>query len=135
MLAKLSLEGTEDLWIAATHLTYSSDFQPSIVRRQQVTKLVEGIKKKTSESDRILFGADLNTSADGDDIKLLREYMDCHTKDIGPTWPLGGTMADTDEPYITVDHIFSRNMTVKSIEKFDESNLSDHSVIVAEIEL
>lgn len=134
LVAKLA-NGENEVWIATAHLAYSPNFMPSIIRQQQVDKLVAGMRRFVPENAPVIFGGDLNTSAQGSDITSLKEYLTIQTHDIGPTWPLGGTMAEGRSPFITIDHIFSRGVKVSGITKFDEAALSDHSALVAEIDL
>jgi endonuclease/exonuclease/phosphatase family metal-dependent hydrolase len=135
LAARLDCGGGAGLWVATSHLTYSPDFAPSNIRKQQAAKLVDWLRRMTPSSDALLFGGDLNTAPDGEDIKPLRDYLTIHTADIGPTWPLGGAMAEGRAPFITIDHIFSRKVTVKAVARHDLTLMSDHSVVVAECEL
>lgn len=127
--------GGATVWAATAHLAYSPEFCPSAIRRQQVEILVGGLRAIVPDSATLLFGGDLNTSPDGDDISILREYLPICTSAIGPTWPLGGTMGGGRAPFITIDHIFARGAEVNTVEKFDESTLSDHSAVIAEFTL
>lgn len=135
LAARLDCGSGRGLWVATSHLTYVPDFAPYDARKQQVAKLVDWLRRMTPSSDTLLFGGDLNTAPDSEDIKPLRDYLTIHTNDIGPTWPLGGAMGEDRAPFITIDHIFSRGVTVKAVTRHDETHLSDHSVVVAECEL
>lgn len=131
LVAKLDCGGA-CLWVATAHLAYSPEFRPSATRRQQVELLVGGLRAVVPDGDALVFGGDLNTSPDGDDIEALRKYLKICTSAIGPTWPLGGTMGAGRAPFVTIDHIFTRGAELNSVEKFDETALSDHSAVIAE---
>ncbi len=134
LIAKV--EGLEqELWVVTSHLAYSPDLKPSSVRRQQVELLVNAINTIIPSAAAVIFGGDLNTAANGFDIDDLRTALTIQTSAIGPTWPLGGTMAEGRAPYIAIDHIFTRNLTLGSITRHDESRLSDHSIVTATLKL
>ncbi|MEJ2118756.1 MAG: endonuclease/exonuclease/phosphatase family protein, partial [Alphaproteobacteria bacterium] len=116
---RLDCGGGTGLWVATAHLSYVPDFASYDFRKRQVAKLVDWLRRMTSSSDALLFGGDLNSPPDGEDIKLLREYLTLHTGDIGPTWPLGGTMGEGRAPFVTIDHIFSRKVTVETVVRHD----------------
>ena len=122
------------VWFTAAHLAYSPDFCPSLVRRQQVVDLVAKLQDLAKDGAPLVFGGDLNTAADGNDIIALREFLDLQTKAIGPTWPLGGAMAEGREPFITLDHIMTRGMKLRHIENKPFPAWSDHSLVAAEFD-
>lgn len=125
----------QDLWVVTSHLTYSPDFKPSSVRRQQVELLVNAINTLIPPTAAVVFGGDLNAAANGFDIDELRSTLTIQTSAIGSTWPLGGNMAEGRASYISIDHIFTRNLSIGSITRHDEPRLSDHSVVVAHLNL
>lgn len=127
IIARLDLKGKE-LVVMTTHLAYSLDYKESDVRSQQVGILISAIKEQVKEDIPLILAGDLNIPIEARDLKPLHDYFNIHTKDIGPTSPLGA-----EKPaYISIDHILSRNVTVDTVQKHDMPDFSDHSVVYME---
>jgi endonuclease/exonuclease/phosphatase family metal-dependent hydrolase len=134
LIANLRLD-TQSIWIAATHLAYSPDLVSSSVRKQQIQKLISEMENTIPLNDPIILGGDFNTAASGEDMNLLNEKLTIQTGSVGFTWPLGGGMAEGRPPFITIDHIFTRGASVELIKRMDMATLSDHSLVVANINI
>lgn len=129
------IEAPKPFWCVVVHLAYSPDFAPSVVRNQQVEVLVKAIKEKIPAGEPVLVGGDLNAGVNGQDIASLRDALTLQTSNVPPTWPLGGEMAQGRPPFITIDHIFTRGVKVFDVQKVDYADLTDHSLVLAQVEV
>jgi endonuclease/exonuclease/phosphatase family metal-dependent hydrolase len=133
LIAKV--EAPKPFWCVVVHLAYSPHFSTSVVRKQQVEVLVQAMKETIPAGEPVVVGGDLNAGVAGDDIVALRNAFTLQTSNIGPTWPLGGDMAEGRPPFITIDHIFTCGVKVTDVRKRDYADLTDHSLVVAEVEI
>jgi endonuclease/exonuclease/phosphatase family metal-dependent hydrolase len=128
-LAQVRSEGAE-LWVANTHLSATPN---DTVVEFQGKNIVILISKFVPEDAPVILCGDFNSTLDGFALDSLCEAFDCHTRDAGPTFPLN--RADPDAaPNRGIDHIFTRHMKVNTVSVECLRELSDHAVVIADME-
>ena len=128
-LAQVRSEGPE-LWVANTHLSATPN---DTVVDYQARNIVILINKFVPEDASVILNGDFNNMLDGFALDSLCKAFDCHTRDAGPTFPLN--RADPDVvPNRGIDHIFTRHMKVHTVSVECLRELSDHAVVIADME-
>jgi endonuclease/exonuclease/phosphatase family metal-dependent hydrolase len=128
-LAQVRSEGPE-LWVANTHLSATAN---ATVVEYQARNIVFLIAKVVPADASVILSGDFNTTLDGAALGSLCDAFDCQTEHVGPTFPLN--RADPDVvPDRGIDHIFTRHMRVDAVRVEWLRDLSDHAVVIADME-
>lgn len=126
--------GETDLAFLSTHLQYALYFETTGIRKAQVSKLL----KLVDESDKpLILAGDFNTKLDSEEIEMIENKLER----IGtekPTWttqPFEHKGWEVNELNYRPDNIFVSDNIESRKTKLVESELSDHLMVIADIEI
>lgn len=126
--------GETDLTFLSTHLQYAFKFQTTDISRTQVSNLFEFVEE--SEGPIVLTG-DFNSKLDSEEIKMLEDRMERIGSD-KPTWttqPFEHEGFEVDELKYRLDNIFVTEDIDCIGTELVESELSDHLMVIADVEI
>ena len=122
-----------DVWVATTHLTYIHQWQPDPIPEFQVKNLMHHINRLVPPDAPLVVGGDFNCDLDSPNMAALNSAMACLTANAPPTWPVDYNKPGAPQT-VRLDHIFARAAKGRYEGTYVYEDLSDHAVVVAEIE-
>lgn len=126
--------GNTEVVVAVTHLDPSYES----TRAQQISAIIDDL----SSYSHIILGGDFNTTADAQSefapfTTAGYTMANCGSFGVKMTWPSTGWQRSYDanpgSPYCAIDNIIVKGFSINNVEIIDESHLTDHCGVVADL--
>ena len=126
--------GNTEVVVAVTHLDPSYES----TRAQQIAAIIDDL----SSYSHIILGGDFNTTADAQSefapfTTAGYTMANCGSFGVKMTWPSTGWQGSYDanpgSPYCAIDNIIVKGFTIDSVSIIDDSYLTDHCGVVADL--
>lgn len=117
--------------IGTTHLSYTHRFEETVLKNEEIDKLITCINKK----EKYIFAGDLNTTRTSKYIKQIEQYLIHH--DTSNTWttkPFSYQEFEEDKLNWKLDYIFSTSDIEVKETKVLETQYSDHLPLLCTFE-
>lgn len=125
-MAVIRVKGKKTVVVSA-HLDWNSGDFGKVFRQRQIAELVERFRNEP----RVIICGDFNVDEASEFAPFEATGFILANKKSGcslPTWPSG------DNPNLPIDNIIVKGMNVTNVKVYNDKDLSDHCLIVADVE-